>query len=494
MGWHTVDYDVSKVESNWCEHRIIGMDPHAADLIRLLDAEGDGSRTCHCRVALVPEPDNPHVSDGRAMSVRWRDRVIGYLEPETAEKYWGLSRLAAGGHRAVTSARIDYRPEFAIPDAPAGAADGEYPEPEEIPHFTGAVSLSGPDACIPLNDPPAEGWTLLPAGPATQVTKEADHLDVLLDYVPPTGYGQLLVTLHEFVGGVRKLYPGVEVRVDGERIGELTKGSSQKFVTAVRHYSQLELTTAARAFITGSSLSAEVVLRAARAHELAEGDLEPEVSPLPRLVPYRADPDDYDVPDAWSGHPGDRPVEDPDPYAEPLPEPAGTDPADEGGDVPGGDAGEEHGDDGGEELLREYRRLITGQGPSPFADPVYADPDQAPVGASPTGYPDSPAVPPIQQGYSVAYAGNARPVPVQAPAPTPAQASKRMGPALGAVLGLIVIPVVLLFVIAGLTAMLGLDPEAGEADLLAGIWLLSVPVSPFVGAWWAKRRRDRPRR
>lgn len=174
-----------------------------------------------------------------------------------------------------------------------------YVDWENDRQFHGHVSLPDPDLCVPLNDPPSEGWALLPWGSAIQVTKESDHLDVLLDFVPPTGNGQILVTLHLFGAGARTKYDGVEVRLGGERIGELTKASSQKFAAAVRHFDGLGLTTVARAHIKGSSLSAEVTLKAAKAHELTESDLDPEISPLPRLVPYSADADDYDVPPAY---------------------------------------------------------------------------------------------------------------------------------------------------------------------------------------------------
>lgn len=138
------------------------------------------------------------------------------------------------------------------------------------------------------------------------MTKEADHLDVLLDHVPPSGTGQLLVTLHEVTAGTRTTWQGVEVRLDGERIGELTKATSAKFLAAVQHYDAIGLTTVARATIKGSSLSAEVTLQAAKAHELTDADLEPEISPLPRLVPFQQDAIAYPVPDAYIPTAGER--------------------------------------------------------------------------------------------------------------------------------------------------------------------------------------------
>lgn len=141
---------------------------------------------------------------------------------------------------------------------------------------------------------------LLPHGRASQVTKESDYLDVLLDYVPPSGMGMLLVTLHIVTRGVKSKYEGIEVHLDGVCIGELTKQTSAKFINAVRYYDDLGLTTTAKAWIKGSSLAAEVTIQAAQSHELSEQDLQPKVSPLPRLIQYSDDPLNYPVPDAYS--------------------------------------------------------------------------------------------------------------------------------------------------------------------------------------------------
>ena len=90
----------------------------------------------------------------------------------------------------------------------------------------------------------------------------------------------------------------------------------------MRHFDGLGLTTVARAHIKGSSLSAEVTLKAAKAHELTESDLDPEISPLPRLVPYSADADDYDdpfgvVPAPLAPHTPSTPIAPPHAHAQP---------------------------------------------------------------------------------------------------------------------------------------------------------------------------------
>lgn len=79
------------------------------------------------------------------------------------------------------------------------------------------------DYLVPLNDPPLEGWTLLPVGSTVQVTKESEHYDHLLEFVPESGQGLLYATLHITEGGVRTKFEQAEVCVDGEPIGVLSK-------------------------------------------------------------------------------------------------------------------------------------------------------------------------------------------------------------------------------------------------------------------------------
>lgn len=230
-------------------------------------------------VTLVPEPDNPHSRSGDAVSVRWHDHVIGYLPSGEGTTYAQLRRVAASGYDATTKARVWTNTNW------EGKRD-----------FWVRVSLPVPELLLPLNNPPADGYVLLPEGSAIQVTKEADHIDHLADFVPPSGYGQVLVTLHLFEAGKTKHWEGVEVRLEGERVGELSRVSSEKFAPTVRHFEENGLTVVARATIKGSSIAAELVLFAAKAHELDEELLETdETNSLPRLVDFEADPRAYKI-------------------------------------------------------------------------------------------------------------------------------------------------------------------------------------------------------
>ena len=229
-------------------------------------------------VTLVPEPDNPR--NKHAISVRWWDYVIGYLPASACRDYAQLRRVDASGYDACVKARVKARED----------RDGAR-------SYSVQVILPTPELLLPLNNPPADGFALLPLGSRVQVTKESDHIEYLADFVPIEGEGQLLVSLHTFEAGRDKRWTCVEVRLEGERIGELTKTTSEKFAPAVEHFEECGLDLYCRAIITGSSVAAEVVLYGAKAHELSDSFLEAKrTKPLVRLVEYQPDTSDYQLP------------------------------------------------------------------------------------------------------------------------------------------------------------------------------------------------------
>ncbi|WP_327138815.1 hypothetical protein [Nocardia sp. NBC_01327] len=67
------------------------------------------------------------------------------------------------------------------------------------------------------------------------MTKEDEHFDVLLKHVPAQGYGLLFVTLEENVPEGNRAKSHVEIRIDGERVGQLTPQMSQRFLPMIRH-------------------------------------------------------------------------------------------------------------------------------------------------------------------------------------------------------------------------------------------------------------------
>lgn len=210
-------------------------------------------------VELVPEPDHP--TGLPAVSVRARGRVIGYLP----DSYRGaLDRVAASRAVATTTARL--RAE----------------RTEEGLRASLQVALVAPELLVPLNDPPQERYSILPWGRALQVQREDEHFARLAAVVPPGGRGLLLVTLHT-VGDL------VEVRLDGDRVGELSAAMSEQFEPTLRHLSSLGLTAVAYCAVTGSPLKAELALQAAKAAELPADWVDGRPVTLPRLSPGAAE-------------------------------------------------------------------------------------------------------------------------------------------------------------------------------------------------------------
>ena len=211
-------------------------------------------------VVLVPEPDHP--TGTPAVSVRAGGRVIGYLPDayRRAPALTDLSRVVAGRAAPTTTARL--RAE----------------RTEEGLRAAVKVALVAPELLVPLNAPPQERYSILPWGRALQVQREDEHFVRLAGVVPQGGRGLLLVTFH-LVGGL------VEVRLDGDRVGELTTATSEQFAPTLRHLAGLGLTAVAYCSLQGSPLKAELTLQAARAAELPADWVDGRPVTLPRLVP-----------------------------------------------------------------------------------------------------------------------------------------------------------------------------------------------------------------
>ncbi|WP_185019951.1 MULTISPECIES: DUF2510 domain-containing protein [unclassified Rathayibacter] len=211
-------------------------------------------------VVLVPEPDHP--TGTPAVSVRAGGRVIGYL-PDAYRR----SPALPGLYRVVASRA-----------APSTTARLRAERTEEGLRASVTVALVAPELLIPLNAPPQERYSILPWGRALQVQREDEHFVRLAGVVPEGGRGLLLVTLHP-VGGL------VEIRLDGDRVGELTAAMSEQFAPTLRHLAGLGLTAVAYCSLQGSPLKAELTLQAARAAELPADWVDGRPATLPHLIP-----------------------------------------------------------------------------------------------------------------------------------------------------------------------------------------------------------------
>ena len=278
-------YQLPTINSGWCNVQINGEYYHRDEIRKAAyTSNSESASEYFFNVTLVCEPDNPYSKSGKAISVRNGNDILGYIPSDVAKTYYPeIARICASGTIAETNARLWISGDLFSPD----------------PRMDLSIALLDPGLNVPLNNPPLDGWGLIPYGKPIQVTKESDHFDVLQDYVPESGKGPLFVTLHKANLGAKNVRVGVEVRLDGERIGELTKASSEKLLPAIEHLDAQGLDTVCYATIQGSAIAAEVTLHLLRANEMDDESLNPEVAPLPQLVPFEPDPDDYSVPDAY---------------------------------------------------------------------------------------------------------------------------------------------------------------------------------------------------
>lgn len=124
---------------------------------------------------------------------------------------------------------------------------------------------------VPANQPPREPNRMLPLGAAIQVAGEEKHLDALLRWLRPEGECWVYATLHEATEELaRSSRPAVEIRIDGARIGQLSTKMGGDLLAAIRHLDRGGSSTGARAIVKGNRIKVEVVLYAARAHDLPD--------------------------------------------------------------------------------------------------------------------------------------------------------------------------------------------------------------------------------
>lgn len=244
-------------------------------------------------VSLIPEPDG---SRGPwAISVRAQGGTLGYIGEDEAPLWAGvLRRVLASGFVPSTRSRI-WGSEDSGWDGPQSSVVGSPFSVRVVgPPFSVQIALGKPNEALPLNDPPAVPYTMLPRSSTVHVTKENEHFDTLRAYVPKCGYGPLFVTLHECVPDGRAK-PHVEVRINDERIGQLTPQMSQRFLPMIRYLHERGLLTACWGDITGSPVAAEVRIDAIKANEATPEVLDGPPNTIPLLIPEELNPTDYDL-------------------------------------------------------------------------------------------------------------------------------------------------------------------------------------------------------
>ena len=239
---------------------------------------------------LVPEPDNRH--DEWAIAVQADGTTVGYL-PRDSARDWAqpVRRIVASGFTPITAGRV-----WAYEADDWGNIDRRGNPVREV-RSTVQLKLGDLQTSLPFNDPPTTPYTMLPRSAIVQVTKEDEHVDTLVKFVPPSGYGLVFATLHEVTTISGKTTKStVEVRIDDERVGQLTPQMSQRFLPMIRHLADRHLLPACWADITGSAVAAEVRIDAIKANEADDDILNGPAVTIPPLVPNRPDPNDYDMP------------------------------------------------------------------------------------------------------------------------------------------------------------------------------------------------------
>jgi hypothetical protein len=249
-------------QRGWARVEVAGESHHAKDIRAVFgsDFKPNGSEIT-VETQLRPEPGNRF--DRNAVAVWSGPYHLGYLPREEAARYVAvLSGLVANNWTPQCKARV-WAAEWSH-------EDDERPGQVE---FRGRVTLdlAEPHMLVPANLPPSGEHRTLPLGGAIQVTGEENHLDALQPLLRPEGECWAYVTLHEILEETaRTSKTVVEVRVDDERVGQLTPKMSGELLPAVRHLAETGASTSARAIVKGNRIKAEVVLYVARAHELPD--------------------------------------------------------------------------------------------------------------------------------------------------------------------------------------------------------------------------------
>jgi len=205
---------------SWCGQEVAGEQYYVKGwrslLPRMLPTQGV-ELTDHA--LLIREPTNRH--DRNAVRVEIRDRPVGHLPAEDAERYRPvLDHLAAGGFAARVQARIWASPEFEF----------QYDRRGEVREAdTGRVrcrislALPEPHLLIPMNAPPFEPHTMLPMGGSVMVNSGGVPMSVFEPVLNDAGEGWAYATLQEIYEQLtRSTRELIEVRINGRRAGQMT--------------------------------------------------------------------------------------------------------------------------------------------------------------------------------------------------------------------------------------------------------------------------------
>ena len=203
---------------------------------------------------LVPEPTNPYDPNAVRVDVRSNgsSEIVGYLARAVAAAYQPVL-LALGANRYGTcAARI--------------TGGGEK-------YYGIYLHLAGPEVLLFANQSKCEstghaessGVAILSPEVQCTVTGEEHHQDHLLPFAPcnPNEATRVLVTFGycQIVNGKYRGERAIEVRLDGERVGQLTHAMTQRYASYVNAVACTGRIPAAEAVVMSGSRGAQIELR-----------------------------------------------------------------------------------------------------------------------------------------------------------------------------------------------------------------------------------------
>lgn len=222
-----------------------------------------GIEITEARAAIVRDPENAYDSNAVAVWIDGR-HLVGHLPRDVAALYAPrLEGLDRGTYLHVP-ARVWIGQSFDWDERSGSEATG----------IRGSVTvrLPEPDGVAAFNDVPDESYAVLPWGRAVQITGEENHMDVLRTFALGTAPRHVAATLHVIEEPRRTGDPArvIEVRLDGGRVGVMSKAISDQIADLVTYVADNGRTPVARAIIKGSDLRAEVVVHVARTSEVPQ--------------------------------------------------------------------------------------------------------------------------------------------------------------------------------------------------------------------------------
>ncbi|MGJ3508753.1 hypothetical protein ACR4XW_08590 [Enemella sp. A6] len=172
---------------------------------------------------------------------------VGRLPEHTVADYGSvLTRLARSGAGLAVPVRLWAREEDRI-------------------FARATIRLPAPEDVFPPAGVPNQPHVVLPGGRKYQVTGEEKHLETVVGLLDGQPSRSIAVTLHEQQSGSKAV---VEVRCLGERVGQLTSGTSEQMLPVVRGLAERGQLAVCRARVEGNQLMANVVLDVARTSDL----------------------------------------------------------------------------------------------------------------------------------------------------------------------------------------------------------------------------------